>query len=170
MYFDWLRLELGDGALWRWSLTLSYFFQGTPIWGRWWCWWGTYMMTKTMMLVRVMMIFPTSEDDWDDDDDDVEASREWLSLQSDFYPENGWTAEVYSETVNTVIIHLTTFITVISSWQVLSALLLSPGYTWAGQPRRPGEHRSAHFRVPQTKRRGHLERGRQHCYWYECKI
>ena len=57
------------------------------------------MMAKTMMLVRVMVIFPTSEDDWDDDDDDVEASREWLSLQSDFYPENGWTAEVYSETV-----------------------------------------------------------------------
>merc|ERR550534_189993 len=26
--------------------------------------------------------------------------REWLSLQSDFYPENGWTAEVYSETVS----------------------------------------------------------------------
>ena len=70
------------------------------------------MMTKTMMLVRVMMIFPTSEGD---DDDDVEASREWLSLQSDFYPENGWTAEVYSETVTTVIIHLITFITVISS-------------------------------------------------------
>ena len=70
------------------------------------------MMTKTMMLVRVMMIFPTSEDD---DDDDVEASREWLSLQSDFYPENGWTAEVYSETVTAVIIHLITFITVISS-------------------------------------------------------
>ena len=46
-----------------------------------------------------MMIFPTSEDDWNNDDDDVEASREWLSLQSDFYPENGWTAEVYSETV-----------------------------------------------------------------------
>ena len=67
------------------------------------------MMTKTMMLVRVMMIFPTSEAD---DDDDVEASREWLSLQSDFYPENGWTAEVYSETVNAVIIHP---ITVISS-------------------------------------------------------
>ena len=83
-------------------------------------------MTKTMMLVRVMMIFPTSEAD---DDDDVEASREWLSLQSDFYPENGWTAEVYSETVTAVIIHLITFITVISSWQVLSALLISPGCT-----------------------------------------
>ena len=61
------------------------------------------------------LLFEVGDDDFseeglDDDVDDVKASREWLSLQSDFYPENGWTAEVYSETVNTVIIHLTTFI------------------------------------------------------------
>ena len=63
------------------------------------------------------LLFEVGDDDFseeglDDDVDDVKASREWLSLQSDFYPENGWTAEVYSETVNAVIIHP---ITVISS-------------------------------------------------------
>ena len=53
-------------------------------------------------------------------------SRKWLSLQSDFYPENGWTAEIYSQTVTiiiTIIISIIIIIVIITVIVIITIII-----------------------------------------------
>ena len=67
--------------------------------GKWWSWWALWFLMRMMTMMLWMMMTTGMMIQIQLRADDIWSSRKWIALQSDFYPENGWTAEIYSQTV-----------------------------------------------------------------------